>query len=108
MRRLALAPLIVLAALPTAASAAPAGSTLLVGRASGFGPLAPGITNDSFTRYRAGETENEAGENVSDNGTRIVFVSDADGLSSADNNRFSNCFVRDTVADTTVLVSRAN
>jgi hypothetical protein len=65
-------------------------------------------TNNSFL----GENIDSSGLNaavrtVSADGNRIVFASDADGLSTEDDNRYRNVFVRDRRAQTTILVSRA-
>ena len=45
---------------------------------------------------------------ISADGRFVAFYSDADNLSSEDNNAVSNVFVRDTQAATTTLVSRAS
>ena len=45
---------------------------------------------------------------ISDSGRRVSFTSDADNLSSDDNNTYQNIFVRDLTAATTTLVSRAD
>ena len=45
---------------------------------------------------------------VSADGRFVVFASDADNLSSEDDNRYTNIFVRDTLLDKTTLVSRAS
>lgn len=44
---------------------------------------------------------------ISGDGRHVVFQSDADNLSSEDDNGVTNIFVRDMVAGTTTLVSRA-
>ena len=44
---------------------------------------------------------------MSSDGRYVLFTSRANWISSEDDNAFSNVFVRDTVADTTTLVSRA-
>jgi Tol biopolymer transport system component len=49
-----------------------------------------------------------AGGHVSADGRYVVFASDADGLSTEDDDTVANVFVRDTLTDTTVLASRAN
>lgn len=45
---------------------------------------------------------------ISADGQRVAFNSNADNLSAADNNAYSNIFVRDFTQNTTVLVSRAS
>ncbi len=88
------------------------GSTTLISRPSGTAPLAPGVVNNSSTGGAIGGGGNHAQQAISDNGNRVVFASDADGLSTQDNNRFRNIFVRDNLGtsdpsdDTTILVSR--
>ena len=44
---------------------------------------------------------------ISGNGLVVTFESNADNLSTEDNNAFTNVFVRDLAAGTTTLVSRA-
>ena len=65
-------------------------STELISRASGPGGAAAGGT--SFVPV------------VSDN-ARVAFHSHADELLTADNDAFTNVFVRDALSDTTTLVS---
>lgn len=45
---------------------------------------------------------------ISADGRYVAFQSQADDLSSVDDNRLMNVFVRDTVSETTTLVSRAS
>lgn len=70
-----------------------AGTTVLVSRASGPGG--------------AGANDNATEPDISADGRYVVFQSGADNLSPVDNNAVTNIFVRDLVADTTTLVSRA-
>ncbi len=70
-----------------------AGTTTLVSRASGPGGAAADTASND--------------PDVSDDGRFVVFSSTADNLSTEDNNGFTNIFVRDLVANTTTLVSRA-
>jgi Tol biopolymer transport system component len=70
-----------------------AGTTTLVSRASGPGG--------------AGANGNSNQPDISSDGRYVTFQSVADNLSSDDNNAFVNIFVRDLVANTTTLVSRA-
>ena len=67
-----------------------AGQTTLVSRSPG----GTGANDDSY---------NPA---ISGSGTRVAFISAANNLSTEDDNRADNAFVRDLLAGTTVLVSR--
>ena len=69
-----------------------ANTTTLVSRASGAGG--------------AGANGTSTAPDISVDGRYVVFQSAADNLSAADNNAFTNIFVRDLVANTTTLVSR--
>ncbi|MCU0312668.1 MAG: hypothetical protein MUC84_01220 [Solirubrobacteraceae bacterium] len=82
---------------PSVAQAISAGSTILVSRPSGDGPLAPGVVNASRVGNHA----------VSDDGCRTVFDSRADGISPEDDDDRLGLFVRDSCTNTTVFVSRA-
>ena len=86
------------------ASAAAPGTNVLVSRPSAFGPLATPTTNDSTVSGGEG-----AARVVSDDNSHryVAFSSDADGLSDADDDRFTNVFVRDRALGVTTLVSRA-
>jgi len=84
------------------------GTAQLASRATGPAPVPAATTNNSFL----GENIDSSGLNaavrtVSADGNRIVSASDADGLSTEDDNRYRNVFVRDRSAQTTILVSRA-
>ena len=93
-----LAVLLALAALTApAAFAAGAGSTQLVSRPDGTGPVPPALDNDSSTPGA-----------LSADGRYAVFVSDADGLAPGLNPRVRNVFVRDRQTQTTTLVSRSD
>lgn len=70
------------------------GRTELVSRADG----AAGAAGDDVS----------FGYSMSADGNRIAFVSGADNLSAADNNTYTNIFVRDMAAGTTTLASRAS
>ncbi len=88
-----------LAALPPATAAADApGTTALMSRPSGSGLVAGGQVNASYAGPRFA---------TSADGCRTVFTSEADGLVTDDDNRFTNVFVRDTCRDETILASRA-
>ena len=70
-----------------------AGTTILVSRATGAGG--------------AGGDDASSGPDISDDGRYVVFQSGANNLSAIDDNAQQNVFVRDLVANTTTLVSRA-
>jgi Tol biopolymer transport system component len=70
-----------------------AGTTVLASRASGPG----GAAGNAIS----------SGPAISGDGRFVVFVSDADNLATDDDDTVSNIFVRDLVANTTTLVSRA-
>ena len=55
----------------------------------------------------AGANGGSGGAEISGDGRFVAFVSDADNLSTEDNDADDNVFVRDLVANTTTLVSRA-
>ena len=74
-----------------------AGSTQLVSRADGLGPVPPALDNSSATPGA-----------LSADGRFAVFVSDADGLAAGLNPRVQNVFVRDRQTGTTTLVSRSD
>lgn len=82
---------------PASALAAPNGSTQLVSRPDGLGPVPPALGGDSFTPGA-----------LSSDGRYAVFVSNADGLSPDANPRVENVFVRDRQTQTTTLVSRSD
>jgi hypothetical protein len=86
-----------LAAVDSAGASVPFGSTALVSRPSGFGALPGAGTNDSLA----------FGQALSQDGRFAVFLSSSDGLSSEDDDRFFNVFVRDRQTGTTTLVSQA-
>src|SRR4051812_23729428 len=90
-----LALLIVLLACGSAL-AAPSGSTLLVSRPDGTGPVPPAIDGDSNPGA------------LSADGRYAVFTSQADGISPDADPRALNVFLRDRQTGTTTLVSRSN
>ncbi len=105
-RALALASAALAVWLPAPALAASPGANVLVSRPSAFGPLATPTTNHSAVVLSdEGSARTVADE---DNHRYVAFVSDADGLSDADDDRVSNVFVRDRALDVTILVSRAD
>ena len=83
--------------LPAQAPAADAGATLLLSRPSGLGALPSASTSSNSSNART----------VSGDGRFVVFASQSDGLSQADDDEIQNVFLRDTVAGTTTLISRA-
>jgi hypothetical protein len=97
-----LLPLIValaLLALASPALAAPAGTTVLVSRPDG---------NAVFTPPKDGPANMSAPLAVSDDGRYVAFVSAQPGLDPAAAPFVMNVFLRDTVANTTTLVSRSD
>lgn len=80
-----------------AAAAAPAGSTLLVSRPDGSGPVPPAFDNSSKTPGA-----------ISDDGRYVVYTSYADGFASGAFSGAVNVFLWDRVTDTTTLVSRSD
>ena len=88
------------------ASAAPPGTNVLVSRPSAFGPLATPTTNDSAVSL--GEEGGSRVVSDEDGHRYVVFVSQADGLSADDDDRFTNVYVRDRTLNITTLVSRAD
>jgi Tol biopolymer transport system component len=97
MRRLATFTLLCFVLSVSAASAADAGSTLLVSRPDGTGAAPPALDNDASTPGA-----------LSADGRYAVFASDADGLDPAANPRVQNLYLRDRQAQTTTLVSRSD
>ena len=93
MSKLAAIVLVLFAGLVTAAQAAPR-DAVLVSRADGAaGAAASDITFPSSS--------------ISANGRFVAFASPADNLSDADDDAYSNIYVRDLQARTTTFVSRA-
>src|SRR4051812_16289890 len=80
------------------------GTAQLISRATGLTAVPAATTNDSFLGEDVNGNYGGAGRTVSGDGKRIVFASKADGLSSSDDNRYRNIFVRDTSTNTTQLV----
>ena len=97
MRRLATLTLLCFLLSASAASAAGAGSTLLVSRPDGTDPAPPALDNDATTPGA-----------VSADGRYAVFASDADGLDQAADPRVRNLYLRDRQAQTTTLISRSD
>lgn len=83
-------------ALPAGAAALPANSTFLVSRPSSGSLVAP-TDNASYGPLA-----------VSADGRYVAFYSSADGFAPGANPGLTNLFVRDTVANTTVLASRSD
>jgi hypothetical protein len=76
----------------------PNNTTTSIARPTGTAPLAAAGVN----------TSDSIPAGVSSDGRYVVFTSKADWLSGDDDNAFNNVFVRDTLTDTTTLVSRAS
>src|SRR4051794_33377175 len=88
----------VLALLSPLALAAGPGSTVLVSRPGGLGPLPPAFDNNSGHGVSA----------VSTDGRYAAFVSEADGFAPGGDPHVTNVFLRDTQSGTTTLVSRSD
>jgi hypothetical protein len=86
-----------LLALPSLAAAAPTGSTFLVSRPDGTGPLSALSDNSSIGPLA-----------VSSDGRYVAFFSAADGFAPGADPRVMNLYVRDTTTNTTTLVSRSD
>lgn len=89
--------LLTLAAGVAPAAAAPAGTTLLVSRPDGLGPVPPAFDNFSETPAA-----------LSADGRYAAFVTSADGFAAGTNPFFRNVLLRDTQTSTTTLVSRSD
>jgi Tol biopolymer transport system component len=81
----------------------PDAATELASRPAGTGAFAGGGTNEATF----GGTGNADGR-VSADGRYVAFLSKSDSLSSDDNDRVLNAFVRDNRTDTTILVNRGD
>jgi TolB protein len=66
------------------------------------------ISRQSATDGGAGGETPSAAASISADGRYVAFQSGANGLSSVDNNKFVNVFLRDTQTNTTTLISRAS
>jgi Tol biopolymer transport system component len=100
MRRQIVLTLLLALALPaTGASAAslPAGTTAVISGTPDLLGLLPTPVSDSSSTNQA----------VDDDGGRIVFSSDADGLMAGDDDDVSNVYVKDVATGAVELVSRA-
>ncbi|MFN8120831.1 MAG: hypothetical protein U0237_00225 [Thermoleophilia bacterium] len=90
---------LMLLAVPAGAAAAPPGATVLVSRPTGSAALSPGIAQSLLGPGRA----------LSTDGRYVVFTSASDGLDPVPvHDALQHCFLRDTVAGSTVLLDRAN
>ena len=92
---------------PAGAEHGTPGTAQLISRASGLAAVPAATTNNSYLHENPSDLFDSAGRTISGDGRYIVFESDADGLSPADNNSVRNIFVRDRTGNTTTLVSRA-
>ena len=66
------------------------------------------VSRQSAADGGAGAMDRSEQPSISAEGRYVAFQSDADNLSTDDDNSFENVFVRDTQANTTTLVSRAS
>ena len=102
---------VVLAAPATTVAVAP-GTNVLISRPLGLGLLTTPTTNDSSVTGGGGTGpgSSEAARVVStaENNRYVAFVSEADGLSAADDDAVTNVYLRDTATNTVQLVSRAD
>ncbi len=89
------------------AAAPAADTTTLLSRPDGTAAVpAPG-TGAAGLALGAGTSSVPGGQSTSDDGRYVVFVSNADDLSTEDNDNVENVYRRDTVDNITTLVSRA-
>ena len=71
--------------------------------------LVSGPTGSTIPAAAVNDAEMPTGGTVSADGRFVVFASGSDGLSTADNDRFINVFLRDTVTgETTVVAGESN
>ena len=94
------------ACIPAPALAAAPGTNVLVSRPSAFGPLSVPTTNDSTVTVGDEDSARVVSDDLSHR--YVAFMSDADGLSDADDDSVTNVFVRDRQLNLTILVSRAD
>jgi len=97
VRRVAVVIALALLATATPAVAAPAGSTVLVSRPDGLGPVPPAFDNSS-----------DADGAISHDGRYVLFHSQADGFASGVDPFHNNLFVRDTQTGATTFVNRSD
>jgi Tol biopolymer transport system component len=78
-------------------------------------PAAQAAIDETILISRQSDTDGGAGgdtpsiaASVSADGRYVAFKSGANNLSTADNNRLDNVFLRDTLTNTTTLISRAS
>ena len=83
------------------------GDIQIISRPTGLDPVPTPTTNDSYLNTAPPNAVVPPGRTVSGDGKLVVFASDADGLSTEDNNRVHNIFVRNVDTHQTTLVSRA-
>lgn len=103
----AIVPLVATLLAPAAARAFPANTTELITRPSGDLPLVA-IPSGKSGLIGTSDGALQGGHQTSQDGRYIVFVSDADGLSTLDVDTVNNVYVRDTQTNQTELVSRAS
>ncbi len=105
------ATLAVVLAVPATTIAVAPGTNVLISRPLGLDALTTPTTNDSsVTGGGAGPGSSEAARVVStaENNRYVAFVSEADGLSGADDDAVTNVYRRDTATNTVQLLSRAD
>lgn len=107
VRLLAIAAVAATMLLPAAAHAFPASTTELITRPSGDLPLVA-IPSGRSGLIGTSDGALQGGHQTSEGGRHVVFVSDADGLSTLDVDTVNNVYVRDTQTNETELVSRAS
>ena len=98
-------------AVPATTIAVAPGTNVLISRPFGLDPLTTPTTNDSsVTGSGTGPGSSESARVVSsaESNRYVAFVSEADGLSGADDDAVKNVYLRDTLTNTVQLVSRAN
>jgi Tol biopolymer transport system component len=93
----------------------PGGVALLLLGALIAAAVAPAAVDETILISRQSATDGGAGADapsrasaVSADGRYVAFQSAANNLSTADNNRFVNVFLRDTQTNTTTLISRGS
>lgn len=100
VRRLPPFVVVLLAAAACTAAETPVGTTELISRPAGFGPF-------SLYNGLGDATAGNTGRAQSSDGRYVVFTSDANGMEAGVMpDRYVNCYLRDTVAETTVLLDR--
>lgn len=106
MRTVQLALLVLLATAAPAAAAVAPGEHFVASGQPGLNAFMPGASNSSQPGFFGGGSAASAESAVSQDGRFVAFISRADGLDPrTDDDRYGGVYVRDTVANTTELVS---